>query len=161
MTYVPPSCDTSGTDGLAGPGGAPGGGGPPGDPGDPGEEPLYEAPGLHLEITAISGGTGALGNFLAGDTISVTFTVKDDEGNDLDLPGMDRGSIFVSGPSTNYQRVIASQSDLRANSVDVADAERSGRTGAGPIDSDGIGPGGALQLSEKANPASGQIEVRR
>ncbi len=38
---------------------------------------------------------------------------------------------------------------------------RSGRTGAGPIDSGGIGPGGALQLSKEANPANGQIEIRR
>jgi len=113
-------CDSSGTDGLPGQDGFPGGQGPPGGSGNPGEEPLTEAPGLHLGITAISGGTGALGRFQAGDAISVTFTVKDDAGKDLDLRGMDYGSIFVSGPSTNYQRVIASQSDL-PDAVDNGD----------------------------------------
>ena len=114
-------CAGDGSDGTTGQDGPPGNEGPPGDVGDPGEEPLYEAPGLHLEISDITGGSGAAGRFLPGDTISVTFTVKDDEGNDLDLKAMSRGSIFVSGPTSNYQRVIASQSDLRARSADNGD----------------------------------------
>ena len=45
-----------------------------------------------------------------GDTITVTFTVRNDAQEEIDVPNMTSGSIYVSGPSFNYQRVIASQS---------------------------------------------------
>jgi OmcA/MtrC family decaheme c-type cytochrome len=74
-------------------------------------------PGLNFEVTDVAGGSGAGGSFLPGDFVTVHFTVKTDTGQDLDLPSLDSGSIYVSGPTFNYQRVLASKSDLRTASL--------------------------------------------
>jgi OmcA/MtrC family decaheme c-type cytochrome len=110
-------CGDDGAPGAQGPEGPEGPQGPPGDPGQPGQDADYDLPGANLVITAVGGGTGAGGNLVVGNFLSVTFTLKDDRGNDLDLTQFSSGSIYVSGPTTNYNRVIASQSDLRTRSV--------------------------------------------
>ncbi|GAB4136726.1 MAG: hypothetical protein Fur0037_01460 [Planctomycetota bacterium] len=77
-------------------------------------------PGVVVAITGISGGSGANGNFQPGDTITVTFTVKRNDGVPLELSLMDRGAIMVSGPTSNYQRVIAPVLDVRTRAVKTA-----------------------------------------
>ncbi len=95
-----------GSDGSGGPAGPPGPEGPPG-PGPADTigwgEPL---PGVVPAITGVTGGTGPGGNFRAGDTLTVTFTLKNGAGADLLPSDMDSGSIYVAGPSFNYQRVL-------------------------------------------------------
>lgn len=107
-------CD--GDDGATGPQGPAGPQGPPGPPSQ--EEPVLGAddplPGLVVTITAVDGGSGAGGSFQVGDFIEVEFTIEQDDGTSLALPDLARASIFVSGPTFNYQRVIAAQDDVRS-----------------------------------------------
>lgn len=89
--------------------------GAPGAPGAPAprvfgpDEPL---PGVVVAITSVTGGTGSGGQARVGDTLTVNFTVAEDGGAPIDLADLARGAIYVSGPTFNYQRVIASQSDV-------------------------------------------------
>jgi hypothetical protein len=76
-------------------------------------EPL---PGIQLAITQLTGGSQG-GTFRAGDVITVRYTAKTADGSFLDVSSLDGGSIYVSGPTFNYQRVIAEQTDLRSASV--------------------------------------------
>lgn len=75
-------------------------------------------PGVVLAITGVAGGTGPNGNVRPGDTVSVTFTVKRKNGTNVSLKELSSGAIYLSGPTSNYQRVIASQSDLLTRAVD-------------------------------------------
>jgi hypothetical protein len=72
-------------------------------------------------ISELTGGTGAGGNFRVGDTIAVHYTAKKTDGSDWDLAELASGRILVSGPTSNYQRVIAEQQDLLAGSVQQVD----------------------------------------
>lgn len=69
-------------------------------------------PGVVIIIIGVGGGTGANGNLQVGDKPEVTFTLKRRDGTLLRLNEMSSGSIYVSGPTTGYQRVLAPQSDL-------------------------------------------------
>ncbi len=87
-----------------------------GDPGDPGtpaigiDDPL---PGLYLQVVRLEGASGAGGRFQVGDTITVVFTVKRaDTGQAVAVADLNRGQAMVSGPTFNYQRVIAGQTDF-------------------------------------------------
>lgn len=101
-----------GKDGATGPAGPPG---PPGPPGGGGEanvlgvdDPL---PGLTATITSITGGTGANGNFLPGDSITANFTLKrSDNDENVAWEYISRANAIVSGPTSNYNRVLASKS---------------------------------------------------
>ncbi len=100
--------------------------GPPGPPGDTGPTPnAFEQgetlPGVAFTIAGVSGGTGAGGRFQVGDTIHVNFTVKKSNGEDWDLTEFSTGRALVSGPSNNYQRVIAEKSDVVTRAVRQAD----------------------------------------
>lgn len=123
---------TNGANGAEGPQGPPGPAGAPGDAGAEGPQGppgpnattltrFDELPGVVVVITGVSGGTGTGGNLRAGDTASVTFTVKRKDGRNVSLSELTSTGIYVSGPTTNYQRVIASQSDLKTRAVDNRD----------------------------------------
>jgi len=71
-------------------------------------------PGVVVTIEAVRG--RELGRAVVGDKLSIDFTVETDAGDPLELSTMARGAIMVSGPTANYQRVIASQSDLLTRS---------------------------------------------
>jgi hypothetical protein len=110
-------------------GGGDGGGGTPPPGGEPPPGPLdvviggYDPlPGVVMEAVSTSGGTGPGGNFRPGDLITVRFTLKTDAGDTLDLTLMDSGAAYVSGPTTNYNRVIPSQSNLRATALYLGEA---------------------------------------
>ncbi|MBX3464219.1 MAG: hypothetical protein KF830_13690 [Planctomycetes bacterium] len=77
-------------------------------------------PGVVVEIQAVRGGSGPSGRARAGDRLTVDFTVKRDNGEPLELATMARAAAMVSGPTFNYQRVIASQSDVIATAVKTA-----------------------------------------
>lgn len=78
-------------------------------------------PGVVLTITRVTGGSGAGGNLRSGDTASVTFTARRKNGARIALSELNAAAIYLSGPTSNYQRVIASQSDVLARTVDNLD----------------------------------------
>ena len=96
--------------------------GPPGPPG-PGTPPvvglLDPLPGIHVNVVALLGNTGGGGSFSVGNTITVRYTLKDGAGADISPADLDEGEIYVSGPTSNYQRVIARQIDLISASTFV------------------------------------------
>lgn len=67
-------------------------------------------PGVVVAIEAVRGREP--GRAQVGERLSVDFTVATSDGRPLELSTMARGAIMVSGPTSNYQRVIASQADL-------------------------------------------------
>lgn len=100
--------------------------GPPGPPGDGGStntalERGDALPGINVSITSLGGGSGSGGIFEVGDRIAVRFTVQKNDGTDWDITEFSFGRILVSGPSFNYQRVIAEQSDLATAAVEQSD----------------------------------------
>ncbi len=109
--------------GPAGPAGPPGDAGPAGPPGAAAItlSKWDNLPGVVVNITGVAGGSGANGNLLVGDTARVTFTIKRKDGSKLPLADISAAAIYLSGPTSNYQRVIASQSDLLARTVANAD----------------------------------------
>jgi len=104
----------SGDDGDTGPQGPQG---PQGPAGPVGIQPGQPLPGLNIEITAVRGGTGPGGNFRVGDRLTLDFTMEKDDGSPLEVADLSRASVYVSGPTFNYQRVIAPVSDLIATAV--------------------------------------------
>jgi mono/diheme cytochrome c family protein len=50
-----------------------------------------------------------------GGPISVTFTLKTKDGDPISIEDLDRFSIYVSGPTNNYQRVIVPEGDVANN----------------------------------------------
>ncbi|MCB9886359.1 MAG: hypothetical protein H6838_12765 [Planctomycetes bacterium] len=71
-------------------------------------------PGVVVTIEEVRGRTP--GHIGVGDVLSVDFKVATDLGEPLELSTMARAAIMVSGPTSNYQRVIASQADVIARS---------------------------------------------
>lgn len=92
---------------------------PPPPPASLGKERTRDQglPGIGVEMLQIRGGSGGNGAFVSGDSLSVTFQVKTADGQLVDLADLDYGGIMVSGPTSNYQRVIALQTDLRERAV--------------------------------------------
>jgi OmcA/MtrC family decaheme c-type cytochrome len=138
-----------GADGATGPRGPEGTEGDPGEPGAPGDDGVGgiggelppidttlnlwdDQPGLVVEIVEVVGGTRADGTFRAGDTLAVTFTATLANGTPVPLAELDGGGIYVSGPSSNYQRVISRQGDVVAKSVTNPDGSHT-YTFAAPI----------------------------
>jgi hypothetical protein len=88
---------------------------------DPNLLPSESGPGLSIQILALDGATGATGNFEVGDRIKVTYRMAKDDGTAWRLDEMGNTRAAVSGPTFNYQRVLAQVSDLRDTSVDNGD----------------------------------------
>ena len=120
---------TNGVNGANGDAGPQGPAGPQGDAGPAGPQgPVGpnattltrwdDLPGVVVVITGVAGGTGTGGNLRAGDTARVTFTVKRKDGRNVALSELSSTAIYMSGPTSNYQRVIASQSDVKTRAVD-------------------------------------------
>lgn len=78
----------------------------------------YDAlPGIEIVVTEITGATSDDDTFRAGDTLTVRYTAKTTDGENLNVAELDAGAIYVSGPTFNYQRVIAERTDLLTGSV--------------------------------------------
>jgi len=76
------------------------------------------APGVNLQVLELSGASGPTGNFQPGDTLAVTFRLAKDDGTSWHLDEMTAARGAVSGPTFNYQRVLAQVSDIVAASTD-------------------------------------------
>jgi len=131
--------------------------GPEGPPGPPGAPPLGaedDLPGLRISILQVSGGSGAGGNFRVGDAVSVTFTVTLGDGTPLALEQLDFNGILASGPTFNYQRILARKSDL----ITASRRNRDGSytyTFADPIPAVYLPP---LNDSEAFGPDDGELQ---
>src|SRR5262245_998784 len=106
----------TGDDGATGPQGPPGNAGTNTDL-TKGED----VPGLVIAIQSLTGGTASGGRFRVGDTPRVNFRLQKSDGSDWDIGELSSGRALVSGPTFNYQRVIAEKTDLLTVSVKQAD----------------------------------------
>ena len=80
-----------------------------------------EAPPIQVQILSVKGATGPIGNFVPGDRVEVDFRLAKDDGSAWRLSEMSLGRSMISGPTSNYQRVITQQSDVRQVSMDNGD----------------------------------------
>ena len=92
---------------------------------DPYLEANEEMPGLNIDILDITGGTGAGGNFKAGDFVKVHFDLLTSDGVHVPIEQIDSTAIWFAGPTTDYQHIIPattkSLSDVKTASVHNAD----------------------------------------
>ena len=100
--------------------------GSPGVPGEPAKTPttltkFENAPGVNIEITGLEGGTADGDHFQPGDMLSVTFSLKKNDGKSWGIGEMSSLRILVSGPSFNYQRVLEQQTNVAATAVKVGE----------------------------------------
>ncbi|HEX6882246.1 MAG TPA: hypothetical protein VF530_02635 [Planctomycetota bacterium] len=115
LAALPACTGDDGDDGAQGPPG------PPGSGSDTELEQGDDTPGITAALVSLSGGTAGNGGFRAGDVITVRFTVQKDAGTRWELAQLSAGRALVSGPSFNYQRVIAEQNDVLARAVSQSD----------------------------------------
>jgi hypothetical protein len=106
--------------------------GPPGPPGEPGgggdeDEPTpteYTAgdavPRLSATIVELRGASGPAGEFQQGDVVTVVFRVEKEDGASWKLDELVSGEALVSGPTSNYQRVLPLEDDVRDRAVEEA-----------------------------------------
>lgn len=85
--------------------------------------PTQTAPGVVVTITGVSGGSGEGGFFRPGDHVHVAFTLRKNDGTPWNLFEMSIGSSLVSGPTFDYQRVIAENDNVVAASAEQAPGE--------------------------------------
>jgi hypothetical protein len=112
--------------GPAGPAGPQGPAGPGGTPGTNNRlEQGDDIPGMVVTIVSLSGGTAAGGHFRVGDTPTVNYRLQKSDGSDWDLTELSIGKALVSGPTSNYQRVIAEQVTVTGSSTVQADGSYS------------------------------------
>jgi hypothetical protein len=106
-------------------------------------------PGVVLTVIELSGGSGPSGRFEVGDRLTVRYRVTKADGSPWGLGELEQGRILVSGPTFNYQRVLAERADLLSRSVANSDGSFSYRF-ADPLpktylppynDTDAFGPG--------------------
>ena len=116
LASIAAACGDDGSDGAPGPAGP---AGPPG-PTDTTLTKFESPPGVDVEITSVTGNAPG-SNFEPGDTLTVRYTLLKDDGEPWDVDEMATARILVSGPTFNYQRVIAEQSDLASASIDLGD----------------------------------------
>ncbi len=62
--------------------------------------------GVNTSITTVTGGSGAGGNFLVGDTPTLELAITNDAGESLGISKLDSCSAFFMGPTTNQQLVM-------------------------------------------------------
>jgi hypothetical protein len=111
------ACGCDGDDGGAGAPGPPGLGPPPSR-----DLPLGEpAPGIVARVVGVAGGSLGNGAFSPGDHLSVRFELEQQDGTPWDVAEMDTARALVSGPTFNYQRVLAEVSDVAQSAVHNSD----------------------------------------
>jgi OmcA/MtrC family decaheme c-type cytochrome len=93
---------------------------PPADPADEPTEllPTDDEPGVVLTIDSLSGGSNPDGSFRPGDRVTLHFRLEKRDGSRWNLHEMHVPSAFVSGPTFDYQRVIAEQADVVARALE-------------------------------------------
>jgi hypothetical protein len=71
---------------------------------------------------SVTGGTDTGGNFKAGDSPKVTFTLKDSSGNNVNPSDIDGATMVLSGPTWNYQPVtpLTAQNGIQSSPFDTS-----------------------------------------
>jgi len=95
-------------------------------PPDPADEPTLllptqDSPGVVLTIDSVSGGSESNGSFRPGDRVTLRFRLEKRDGSRWNLREMHASSAFVSGPSFNYQRMLAEQTDVVERALEQSD----------------------------------------
>lgn len=145
----------AGCEGDDGADGAPGNAGPPGTPPAPSraldlDDPL---PGIVVDLVSVSGGSLAGGAFAPGDTLSFRFTLEQSNGDAWDPTEMNFGRALVSGPTFNYQRVLAEVNNVASTATQNSDGSWT-YTFANPIPATYLAP---LNDSTDLGPESGEL----
>jgi len=151
--------------GLPGPQGETGPQGPQGPPGPAGQDGAAGPPGINatgtlpstiVTITGVNGGNPVT----IGSSFYVDFTVKDDAGNNIPKSSLDRIRTNVGGPTTNYHRVIYSQT---ITSAVVQNADGSYRHTFDAFPTSFLAPlgGGASPGATTSGTYTVEIEARR
>ncbi|MBI3092444.1 MAG: hypothetical protein HYY96_17430 [Candidatus Tectomicrobia bacterium] len=78
-------------------------------------------PGVNVEITNVGGASGSDGTFQVGDRPAVTYTVKNNAGQAVPVTSLSSLNLLMSGPASNYQRVLAVENTVRQGSTQNAD----------------------------------------
>jgi OmcA/MtrC family decaheme c-type cytochrome len=81
-------------------------------------------PGVVVNVSSVTGGTGPGGNFQAGDAPVFHFSLADAKGNALPLPRMDSATAMLTGP-TYSQQIITPYSG--SNGVGIEPYDFAGR----------------------------------
>jgi OmcA/MtrC family decaheme c-type cytochrome len=128
---------------------------PPPDPPDaptelqPGDDP----PGIVLTIDSVFGGSNSDGSFRPGDHVKLRFRLEKRDGTRWNLHEMRLPSALVSGPSFNYQRLIAEQSDVLERAVEQSDGSWL-YTFAAPLPAQYLAP-----LNDSSDPQASEGEL--
>ena len=100
-----------------------------------------DLPGVNFEVLEVTGGSGPGGSFLPGDSFSFTFHMTQDDGTEIPIEDLYYARAYVSGPTFNYQRILARVNDVREGSYqNAADAPTYTYTFAAPIPSTYLAP---------------------
>ena len=110
--------------------------------------------GVDVTVTGVAGGTGTGGNHQAGDPVQVTFAVKNDAGADLNLNGLTRIQMMVTGPTANPQWLLSN-----VNAFDNAFRKSSPFTGNGTINTPTIDAGAIRQTIGVVHTAATSFDV--
>jgi hypothetical protein len=92
----------------------------PGDPNTPTEYAASGRAGALARIDALGGASGPNGEFVVGDTVTVDFSLEKADGKPWKLAELTAGEALVSGPTTNYQRVLPSELDVAARATQTS-----------------------------------------
>jgi len=79
--------------------------------------PFDTLPGIELSILGVRASTTTAGNLGVGARPVVTFSITKSDHTAWELSEMSSASIILSGPTSNYQLVIASPTDILTASV--------------------------------------------
>lgn len=83
------------------------------------------APKILVSISAVRGASGPSGAFRPGDVVTVDYRIQKEGGAAWRLDEIGIGRALLSGPTFNYQRVVAERTDVLARSRTNADGTHS------------------------------------
>ncbi len=116
-------------------------------------DPTDDPPGVNFAVSRILGATGPGGAFRPGDRLTFEFTVTTDDGDPWELSHLTSVRALVSGPTFNYQRVLAEKNDVIARATRIGAGEYS-YAFADPIPARYLAPVGA---SDGSGPGEGNL----
>jgi len=99
----------------------------PNNPADP-----TKPNGIRVNITSVTGASGAGGQFMPGDFPVVTFNIVDSNNANINMTNVASLNFILAGPVENYQKVLPTGTPASNGTVSIK--------GAGGVPSTGMGP---------------------